>query len=406
MPFEVLGLLALTALSPVQGRVRVVDAAGGPGAEFTSLRAATLAASDGDVVLVRSGNYAIGQGPWLVGKGLIVVADDGAQVATTHLEISDVPATSQVLLRGLHVQSVSGEGPLAVALARNQGPLWLEGCSVETPPALDHGQGGVQAVSCAALVLVRTTLQGPNPAPFIPVPHSLLCIEGRTHLFESLVLGTRVDRSLSFAPTGAVDIVAGFLAATGSEIRGADGRDGFLFLCPESGFDGLVLRSAAQAELFDTLLSGGAAGGGTPSISCAPVVDGQASIVADGSTLSPGAPAARSLSIRSPVRSNQSLQVTLVGQPGESVWIRYSARAGQGLRSSQWDGELLLGAPRAGQFVGVVPASGTLVVTRPAPSLAGGADSLVLFAQAFFRASGGRFRVSSPSALVVLDPRF
>lgn len=406
MSLDLLCLFTITSLAPLQGQVRVVDAAGGPGAEFTNLRAATLAANDGDVLLVRSGNYAIGQGPQLSGKGLILMADDGAQVATTHIEISDVPATSQVLLRGIHVQSVSGEGPLAVALARNQGPLWLEGCSVETPLALDHGQGGVQAVSCAALVLVRTTLQGPNPAPFLPGPHSLFCFESRTHLFESLIQGTRVDRSLAFAPTGAVDIVGGFLAAHGSEIRGADGRDGALFLCPESGFDGLVLRSAAQAELFDTLLSGGAAGGGTPAISCAPVVDGQASIVADGSTLSLGAPAARSLSIPSPVRSNQSVQATLVGQPGESVWIRTSARAGQGLRSSLWDGELLLAAPRAGQFVGVIPASGTLVVTRPAPSIAGGADSLVLFAQAFFRASGGRFRASSPSTLVVLDPRF
>ena len=201
-------------------------------------------------------------------------------------------------------------------------------------------------------------------------------------------------------------MVGGFLEAHGCEIRGAAGRDGLLFLCPESGFDGLVLRSAARAKLFDTLLSGGAAGGGTPIVSCNPTQAGQASIVVEGSTLDLGVAASRSLSIASPVRSNQAMQVALVGQPGDLVWIRYSLRAGQGLSSSQWDGELLLGAPRSGQFVGVIPASGSLSLSAPAPTPFGGADSLVVFAQAAFRSTSGRFTLSSPSALVVLDPRF
>ncbi|MSR61580.1 MAG: hypothetical protein EXS08_03910 [Planctomycetes bacterium] len=399
-------LEVLCVLSLSQGRVRVVDAAGGPGTDFTSLRAATLAADDGDVLLVRSGNYPIGQGPLLVGKGLTILAEEGAQVTVTHLQIADLPATSQVLVRGIHVQSVSGEGPLAVELSNNQGPLWFESFTLETPLALDHGQGGVQSVSDAALVFVRSQLQGPNPAPFIPGPHSLSCIGGRTHLFETRIDGTRVDRSLAFLPTGALDVVGGFLEAYGCEIRGAAGRDGFLFLCPESGFDGLVLRSAAHAKLFDTRLSGGAAGGGTPTISCTPTQTGQASIVIEGSTLDVAAGASRSLSILSPLRADETLQVTLVGQPGDSVWIRYSLRAGQGLSSSQWDGELLLGAPRSGQFVGTIPASGTLSVNAPAPAPFGGSDSLVLFAQAAFRSSSGRFTLSSPSTLVVLDARF
>ena len=84
-----------------------------------------------------------------------------------------------------------------------------------------------------------------------------------------------------------------------------------------------------------------------------------------------------------------------------------SFAAGTGISSRFYDGENLLGAQRFRALTTMLPASGTQVFSAPAPQLAPGQESLVVFCQAFFLdAAGQRFVISSPSAAVVLDASF
>ena len=50
-------LVVLLGRPPSAQSVRVVDIAGGPGSEFTSLAAAVSSAAEGDLLLVRGGDY-------------------------------------------------------------------------------------------------------------------------------------------------------------------------------------------------------------------------------------------------------------------------------------------------------------------------------------------------------------
>ena len=76
-------LLAVSILitsTEAQGQVIVIDAANGPGTDFTNL-AGVASAPDGSTVLIRTGDY---PGPLTInGKSLTVQADEGAQVRVT-----------------------------------------------------------------------------------------------------------------------------------------------------------------------------------------------------------------------------------------------------------------------------------------------------------------------------------
>ncbi|MCA8972151.1 MAG: hypothetical protein KDC95_20355 [Planctomycetes bacterium] len=76
--------LALTSTALAQ-RTWVVDAANGPGTDFTEIAPALTAASDGDVLRVRAGDYR----PWTTSKGVALLGDPGAVI---HLGIVEVCA--------------------------------------------------------------------------------------------------------------------------------------------------------------------------------------------------------------------------------------------------------------------------------------------------------------------------
>src|SRR5262245_45172512 len=101
-------LLSCASSIAAQGQVLVVDAAGGPGSDFTDVPSAVSAAVDGDVLLVRSGSYLVDElAIALDGKGLTLVADSGASVAVGSLDVQDLPAGHFTLLQGLDLH---GEG--------------------------------------------------------------------------------------------------------------------------------------------------------------------------------------------------------------------------------------------------------------------------------------------------------
>jgi hypothetical protein len=237
-------------------------------------------------------------------------------------------------------------------------------------------------------------------SPIFTPATALLSRNSRLHLFESNVQG--ISGGLS-----AIELEQGsFLALYGSAVQGGVGAPGNFFTCDgEVGGDALTLQDASSLVTLGSQLTGG--DGGTPfSGSCNAGPPGQPLIVVDG-TVTPLAGSARSLDVVSPVRTDEMVQATLTGLPGDRVWFRYSLAAGPGEASRFYDGEYLLAAPRIKAFSATIPASGQLVVTAPAPALAPGQESLIIHCQAFFRdPTGQRFVLSSPDAVVLLDASF
>ena len=99
-------LFAIVLLAPVAlaQNVLVVDPSGANGA-FLVPQTAVDAAADGDLILIKSGDY---QSVAIVGKGLTMAADSGALVIfENRISVKNLPASSQVVLDGFDLIAVA-----------------------------------------------------------------------------------------------------------------------------------------------------------------------------------------------------------------------------------------------------------------------------------------------------------
>jgi hypothetical protein len=385
----ILRALLLTSALPLsaQGHVHVVDAAGGPGSDFTALAPALAAAADGDVLLLRAGTYFDALN--LSGKGLFVTADAGATVVVFSGSVTNIPAGRYAALQGLTMDG-QGSGP---SIHQASGVVWMEGCSVR-PGTGAFGSGGTSVVSCSSVVLSRCLFDVPRfdvlllgpPAPALFARGSCL------HVFDSRVQPVYDDEPSPLA----LALESSFLELSGSSVLGDDGN-GSPFSCDgQDGGDALVLTDSSTAVILDSLLRGGA--GGAVFGSCAPSVAGEDLVVGPGSRATFLTGKARSLSVASPVREGQDALTLLTGKPGDQVWVLCAATPGPGVASRSYDGELLVGSPHRSVTFGTIPPSGTLTVHVRAPDLPAGVESRVFFLQAAFAASTLGASCSRPRA--------
>lgn len=122
----VLTAATLVSAAHAQGRSWVVDAANGAGTNFRDLPAAEAAASAGDRILIRAGNYTgirTSKPLTLVGGANVVISQGGSTYAG--LNISGIPAGAVFSAQGLRVQIPSlGGGALSATNCR--GTIILE----------------------------------------------------------------------------------------------------------------------------------------------------------------------------------------------------------------------------------------------------------------------------------------
>jgi hypothetical protein len=387
-------LTGLLLLVPVfQAQVHVVDPAGG--GEFLGVGQAIAAASTGDVVLLRPGAYA-GEPVLLpAGKAVAVVADSAAQIALGPLTVEGVNAADAALMQGLLL--VTSMGP-PDRIESSAGAVWIERCSFEHEVQGVTGIGGVLVTDSASVVLTHADLGAPYH--LLATPPSLEARASRVHVHATAILGRGDDAELGAT---AVLLQSGSSAELlGASVQGGAGRNGNFFHC--DGYDGgigLTLDSSASASALGSTFEGGA--GGQPLSGCSPGLAGADVVAFPGSTLTTLAGVARSFEVSSPVREGELVQASFTGRPGDLAWLAFSSRPAPGRAFRALDGELLLESPQL-VFLGIVPASGTLVVTTPPPSLAPGAEAQVFYGQPIFRdAQTGRFVAGAPSALVALD---
>ncbi|MBI5364547.1 MAG: hypothetical protein HZA53_15325 [Planctomycetes bacterium] len=170
-----LGLTLALAASTARASTWIVDAAGGPGANYTDLPPAIAAAAPADVLIVRPGSYS----SFVLDKGLTLVADPGANVlggitvqnvttfrallvnlACDTLVIADCPRV--VIAQGLTVRGTIGAVPTQAVDVANATDVRFQRLSVPGNNAgIPYlvGQDAMR-VTNARVELVRSNLRG------------------------------------------------------------------------------------------------------------------------------------------------------------------------------------------------------------------------------------------------------
>ncbi|TAJ05076.1 MAG: hypothetical protein EPO68_16635 [Planctomycetota bacterium] len=145
-----LAAVALCGAPIAAQQLWIVDAAAGPGSQFTSIQAAVDASQADDTVLVRSGSYA---GFSIDGKGVRVIARDIVRVDGT-VRIRNVPSRQTALLAGLQLRATGFPNSFsALSLVSNAGSVWVQSSMLDGADAgdtsLDGGAGAFVDASSA-----------------------------------------------------------------------------------------------------------------------------------------------------------------------------------------------------------------------------------------------------------------
>ncbi len=389
-----------------QGDVLVVDANGGPGV-FTELQPAIDAAAEGDVVLVRKGQYA---GATISGKSLTLLGERGKSPRiTSPLIVTGQGPQHSTAIRGLDVSN-GGRESAWIQLRDNEGPVWVEDCDAEAGEALN----------CDQATFTRCTLASNKPFA------GMLTEASQVVVAECVSTG-------GLGAEGFID------SATGLPVGGGAGLDGLFSQSPDdlmlvgSTFTGGQGGDGVDATRTTPCAPGGSGGNGVRSIpgeggntndSVIWVVDsefvpGTDGVSGDGcSFFSTGFPflsfpptadpfrfltgTARSVSANSPVREGGNLVVTLRGEPGDRVYLSFGFTQEQTLQpalggSTSFNDPFFIDTPF------MIPGTRELELTFEVTELGPGVVSLSLFIGGGYQDPSSNNFVGSSTYVTLFD---
>lgn len=408
---------ALTAPDSAAGGARIVDAPGLP--PFYSLQEAVDAATDGDTILVATGLY---EGFTIGDKSLHVVAAAGHDVRIAGaIQVLHLAGHRIVLLSGLkptgRIQPVTSEPGLIVSSC--QGHVRVEGCTIAggKGAALEHpnfGTGGHAVVLQASprVVFSHCTITGGNgngdggncyDCNGGDGGFGVRVNQSAPVFYQCAIQGGHGGTSGYQGGSGGHGVWQGntFVFAAGSLLRGGNGGHGtdFIWAYGGDGGNGLLVNAAGTSELLDNTYIGGT--GGTAIVF--PQNAGQPGAPFGGAgTVTQHAGEARELTLARMVFDGSQLQVTATGLPGDKVWLRFASRPEHRFQSSIPGLHAVKNAPVPLVAAGVIPASGSLLLTVPITDLVGQAER-VIYAQGFGFDGQGAGWLGSPMHALVLD---
>jgi len=409
------GVLLSVSSASGANQVLVVDESFGPGADFVSIYSAIQAAGDGDIVLVRPGQYGSAT---IDGKSLTLIGDVGQNGEHPELRsilIRNIGPGQSAVVRGLNISSnpiLIGQTE-SVRVADCAGPVVFEDLSAMLEWSFYGQPMAVRIQNSARVSFTRCSLRG---APSVeiqktPARSGIEATGSAVFLYDSEVWGGDGQDALVNIITDqdalpgaiAVSLITSTLATVGCTIRGGDGGDGFDTgaLCRPSADGGVGLVVDGGGIRMDTLIAGGS--GGTDPAGCPQIGSDGADVVVQAGAVQTFNETLRSLEIDSPIRVGQPSTTTYSGVPGEPVGLLLSLNTSltyaPGLK-----GALLPGAPLNFIGLGVVPASGVIQFTVPVPGvLSPGLEGIGLFGQALAPGQSGFGLLSSPTAIVIVD---
>jgi hypothetical protein len=403
-------MLTLLMLAlPLQSQVWTVDASGGPGADFNDLPPAIAAASAGDVLLIRSGNYSAAQ----LGVGLTLQADEDANVQVAGLRVESVPAGQHVVIAGL-------TSPSFAWISSCDGMVWIEDCRFAPPAAQDDGdfEAAVHVQDCADVVLVDTvgigrdlnqvsSFAAPEPTPGLLVSNSAVHVfqctfEGGDGGWLETPSGPGIGFPLEMEPAPGARHESGELFALASAFVGGQGHSvhhPYYATCVDAP-GGPGVTALAPIYVRDSELVGGPEGfdvGFCPPSPEAPPWSGVPPIELDGESVS--------LDVPAPIRENGTFDLTLTGTPGVLAVLGLSTSQ-DAILVPAWGGGLVIQGPYLILPPVAIPPSGTLTLTMSLLDLGPSVEALKYYAQVAALDAGGAFTVNDPTVTVLLDDQF
>lgn len=343
-----LGCVLLAGAVAAQGTVLVVDDDGGPGVDFTDVPSAVAAASSGDMILVRAGDYT---GDFVIdGKGLMLAAETNSVVNLqgSQVDVQNLAANQHVILRG--IDTFVGQ----FNFTNNLGTIWVEDAQ------LAYGDWDTEATivanDCANVVIRDCEIYGMSVVTVFAADwaasHAVWGSNSQITVSNSTLFGGPGDGS----PYGqdvnggdGVHLVSGSVFVSSSDLFGGDGSD-------KMGGAGMELAAGVSSYLKDTTLTAGP--GQTP---------GQPLVAVDPPLQLAGVPPL--LTIDSPLRYGNEVVVDVFADPGSVVFLLKQTTP-YGLFAPQFGGVLLIDLSISHTVVlGVMPGSGQLTLSAIVPAL-------------------------------------
>ncbi|MBK6941570.1 MAG: hypothetical protein IPH13_15440 [Planctomycetes bacterium] len=420
-----LALLAPT-LNVADAAVIVVDAAGG--GDHTSINAAIVAAANGDIVHVKSGDYRLIDlfGVLVDGKSIVLVGAQTPAPLITGIEVKNVPAGSTQIVRNFSMVPSPFVATLGgLKCSQNSGAVLVENCSVVGPDGSVGFAGIVVDASPAVLVsnsafvaITRCSISagkgvdavgGINQHGSSGGGDGLFVSQSNLTAFDSVVNGGAGGdgppaSSASNRGGHGCLLVSGSARWHGVSVRGGMGGNALssdLASCGAGG-DGLVVPAGASAESFASSFIGGDGGWTTVGTQAAFGTDenlwGPASHVVIAYTTK------RTFRISTPTTELLPVFVFADGVPNDLVYVLLAFKAGHFVAGGTI-GWLATAPPYFGPFVfGSVPASGTLAFSAAAPMLSSPSVEGEAFVFEPIFVNSTEAVVGPPSCFVLLKP--
>jgi hypothetical protein len=205
-----LAFLLLSATATAQGRTWTVDAANGPGTDFTDLPPAVAAAVDGDVLRVRPGSYS----GVTIAKALTLLGGPGVNLRTQSgfLEVANVGLGKQVTVSGVNVTQPASPGvqvhdcqarvlfdrlvissSTTSTLVQDCRQVELNGCSIRAGVRTTTWSGGSLAVVRSTVAISGCVLRGIDGAvgtsPALSGCPGLAALDSRVFIARSQLIG-------------------------------------------------------------------------------------------------------------------------------------------------------------------------------------------------------------------------
>lgn len=400
----------LLALAPVAvAELQIVQPNGPPGT-WSSVQEAIDAAADGDVILVKGGEYPTF---YLSDKSLSIVAESGTLVViAAGARVVNLSAGKTVLISGLELRGTAAQSPLfagrGLTLLNNQGSVRVQSCFVTgaaVPEDLvdcngwnfNAGWPAIWANNCADVVLVDTTaiggrgieqvLGGPACAEWAPGGnggHAAQITNSALAVYGGALIGGNGgnggiggDGSPALRATGGTVFLAGVDCYGGGGGQGWDGMYGWI---GGDGGHGVFLDSAAAssaAVIGLSIVLGGPAGLISGSVPGQPFA-GALPTFLDGP--------ARRIEFPVPAKANSGFTITLKSEP-QDLGVVLVGLGNQFLPLLPLDGVLHTSDPLFGPLL-ALGSTGTATLQVQAPSLAPGGAFAVPLQAAFLSPNG------------------
>ena len=236
---------------------------GGTGADFSDLPAAIAAASDGDVILVRSGAYS----GFDLDKGLAIVSSAAAVSIAGDVTIHDVAAPGRAVLRGFVFDDES-----VLTLRSSSGEIVVE--EVTLPFTYDDTVTRVHVSDCSNVAF--TDLDAEGGRSLTKAGPAVLLERSSVRFAQAVILGgygSGADDANSIAAVDggdALDVSDSYVVLNRPALIGGNGGAGDMFFCnvPDgaNGGHGMVVAGAASDVQIlgrvDHVVAGGAGGDG------------------------------------------------------------------------------------------------------------------------------------------------